>query len=188
MNEYSDKVAAARAPEPLSAVLAETRKSLKDDSWIDEITALDEDGEPDDFARRVVPLDAALEAIDRIEAEAKRERAPGNAAAMRAALEWIVKLAPEYPADGVDWNALAAEAFLTASSALATPARNCDVGTAEEQAERHGRFCAAHYKADAVDAQCFGRPASDKKETSCEFVWGQLPFAPAQEVKEARRG
>jgi hypothetical protein len=51
---------------------------------------------------------------------------------------------------------------------------------AEEQAERHERFCAAHYKADAVDAQCFGCPASDKKETDCEFVWGQLPFAPAK--------
>lgn len=65
-------------------------------------------------------------------------------------------------------------------AALAAPPRNCDVGTAEEQAERHGRFCAAHYKADAVDAQCFGCPASDKKETDCEFVWGQLPFAPAE--------
>lgn len=66
------------------------------------------------------------------------------------------------------------------TAALAAPPRNCDVGTAEEQAECHERFCAAHYKADAVDAQCFGCPASDKKETDCEFVWGQLPFAPAE--------
>lgn len=124
MSKYSDKVAAARAPEPLSAVLAETRKSLVDDSWIDEITALDEDGEPDDFARRVVPLDDALEAIDRIDAATKNMRAmldanvnrvraleamldgaantvlgcaikqkqsaPGNAAAIREALEKLV--------------------------------------------------------------------------------------------------
>ena len=75
-----------------------------------------------------------------------------------------------------------------ANAALVAPPRNCDVGTAEEQAERHERFCAAHYKAAAVDAQCFGCPASDKKETDCEFVWGQLPFAPVQEGKEARRG
>lgn len=60
------------------------------------------------------------------EIELAKLRAPGNAAAMRDALERIVNLAPEYPARGVDWNALAAEAFLTASSALSSPARNCD--------------------------------------------------------------
>lgn len=167
--------AGATAPEPLSAALAETRKSLADDSWIDEITALDEDGEPDDFARRVVPLDDALEAIDRIEAAAERKRHPGNAAALREALEeqsryWWSHIR----------NYFENEMLKRTDAALSAPARNCDIGTAEEQAERHGRFCAAHYKADAVDAQCFGCPASDKKETDCEFVWGQLPFAPAE--------
>ena len=70
MSKYSDKVAAARAPSPLSAVLADSRKSLADDSGIDEITALEEDGEPEEFARRVGPLESALEAIDRIWAAA----------------------------------------------------------------------------------------------------------------------
>lgn len=68
--------AGAPAADPLSAILAETRKSLADDSWIDEITALDEDGEPDDFARRVVPLESALEAIDRIKAAAEEGGRP----------------------------------------------------------------------------------------------------------------
>lgn len=70
------KASGAPAAEPLSAVLAETRKSLADDSWIDEITAMDEDGEPDDFARRVVPLESAIEAIDRIGAMAKEGGRP----------------------------------------------------------------------------------------------------------------
>jgi len=144
-----------------------------------------------------------LNLADRIEAAAKRERAEneakvgemiafvkremaksaahGNAAALREALERIRPLvraagATQYVPER---KALVDGALGIIDGALAAPARNCDVGTAEEQAERHERFCAAHYKADAVDAQCFGCPASDKKETDCEFVWGQLPFAQA---------
>ncbi len=115
----------------------------------------------------------------------RRRAATGNAAAMRAALESAhraLKLVCEHAGEFVQPR-LAEEIIHSGAAverALSAPARNCDVGTAEEQAERHERFCAAHYKADAVDAQCFGCPASDKKETDCEFVWGQLPFAPAE--------
>lgn len=108
----------------------------------------------------------------------------GNAAALREALENAISVLR----DDLPTPRDISRAFAAANAALAAPPRNCDVGTAEEQAERHERFCAAHYKAAAVDAQCFGCPASDKKETDCEFVWGQLPFAPVQEGKEARRG
>ena len=58
----------------LSAIFAATRKSLENESWIDEITAPDEDGDPNDYAWRVVSLDDALDALDRIEAAAERER------------------------------------------------------------------------------------------------------------------
>lgn len=60
--------------ESLSAILASARTSLEDDSWIDEITAPDEDGQPNDYARRVVPLDDVFDELDRIRAAAERER------------------------------------------------------------------------------------------------------------------
>lgn len=60
--------------ESLSAILAGARSSLADNSWIDEITLPDEDGHPNDYARRVVPLDDVLAELDRIETAAERER------------------------------------------------------------------------------------------------------------------
>lgn len=54
-------------------IFVEVRKSLAELSWIDEITAPDENGNPNDYARRVVPLEDAIEAIDRIEAAVKRQ-------------------------------------------------------------------------------------------------------------------
>lgn len=118
----------------------------------------------------------------------QKQSTPGNAAALRDALNDACFAMFEFLKKQHGGFSDMANALDKGKAALAAPARNCDVGTAEEQAERHERFCAAHYKAAAVDAQCFGCPASDKKETDCEFVWGQLPFAPVQEGKEARRG
>ena len=64
----------AIAPAPHTSDIFEVaRKTLEDESWIDEITAPDEDGEPNDYARRVVPLDDALAALDCIEAPAAAE-------------------------------------------------------------------------------------------------------------------
>ena len=63
----------ADTPETLADALAAARAMLDDDSWIDEVTALDEDGEPDDFAQRVVRVNDVRDALDRIEAAAKRE-------------------------------------------------------------------------------------------------------------------
>lgn len=157
------------------------------------------------FALRAATVDhrdihpeSVLLLCDKIKAAVERERnahtndihdalykatgIPGNSAAMREALERLASIDLDediWDEDGADGRKLH-NAVIEARAALSATARNCDVGTAEEQAERHERFCAAHYKADAVDAQCFGCPASDKKETDCEFVWGQLPFAPEE--------
>lgn len=129
-------------PETLAAILLEMRKAGRSDEHADGPLI-------EDYADRIEAA-AAREreaycdlckekdaTIDRLLVErdkAIEEYAPGNAAAMRDALERIVNLAPEYPAHGVDWNALAAEAFLTASSALSAPARNCDRFTTEDEA------------------------------------------------------
>ena len=107
-----------------------------------------------------------------------RDDAPyGNAAAMREALERIrsAMIADSGMGPTTAFHALVDE--LT-QAALSEPARNCDVGTAEEQKARHDRFCSRHYKAECVDSQCFGCPAHEEKtETDCEFVWGQLPYS-----------
>ena len=111
-----------------------------------------------------------LSLADRIEAAAKREREAGaeaaqicgeigemvgrdaachqpvtdchrlNAAAMRDALLEVKRLF-----DGrIMFQQAIREAHESVNAALAEPPRNCDVGTAEEQAERFMKFCEAH--------------------------------------------
>ena len=59
-------------------------------------------------------------------------------------------------------------------AARSMPKRNCDVGTAEEQAERFGRYC-DKFTQDGLHCETcpccvkitFGR---------CEFAWLQMPY------------
>jgi len=123
VEEWADRVEAAaeRKQASLEDALSHCRQ------YAQKIERENEEGETRLDAEEIVAT------VDNEFAGIRPTPSPGNAAAMRAALERIANLAPEYPARGVDWNALAAEAFLTASSALAAPARNCDrFQTAEE--------------------------------------------------------
>lgn len=188
-------------PETLAAILAEMRKavvpmicgrpkieavSIRDVlQWADRIEA----AYKREHAEWHGETNAAKEARNRIACKMRYEFAakcrackaePGSAAAMRDALEWIVNLAPEYPARGVDWNALAADAFLTASAALAKPARNCDVGTAEEQAERFKQFCLDNHSAEHLCSRCpLGKRLGNDVDM-CQLHWAQMPYAPAE--------
>lgn len=104
---------------------------------------------------------------DRLEAAAKREI--GNNAAMRKAL-----IVAKANLDSIGASALEGElnpdavAMICAKisarieSALAAPARNCDVGTAVEQAERFKHYCGQHYSACDVDAECFRCPLASE--------------------------
>ena len=65
-----------------------------------------------------------------------------------------------------------------ADSALAKPARNCDMGTAEEQAKRFEEFCAGHHRkmignkipTGPCECPCY-------EGNSCNyFVWAQMPY------------
>ena len=52
--------------------------------------------------------------------------------------------------------------------------RNCDVGTAEEQAERYGRYC-DKFTRDGMHCEacpCCGKIPFGK----CEFAWAQMPY------------
>lgn len=73
--------------DPMSAIIASARASLADDSWIDEITQPDEDGQPNDYARRVVRLDDVLAALERVEAAVEREARTREQAAADYALK-----------------------------------------------------------------------------------------------------
>lgn len=60
-------------------------------------------------------------------------------------------------------------------AALAAPPRNCDVGTADEQARRFFEFCHAHKTpANTCSPKC----PFYKKEAICNCItgWGQLPY------------
>ena len=59
-----------------------------------------------------------------------------------------------------------------AKAALSEPIRNCDVGTAEEQAERFDAHCRKHMG-------CLTCPLREKDggvPKHCEFVWSQMPY------------
>ena len=61
-----------------------------------------------------------------------------------------------------------------AKHALKQPPRNCDVGTAEEQAERYGRYC-DKFTSDGMHCEtcpCCGKIPLGK----CEFAWAQMPY------------
>lgn len=70
----------------------------------------------------------------------------------------------------------------TARQALSLPPRNCDVGTAEEQAERAKSYCNRYYK----DGYCHNCPLHKGNinvcnvSVSCVYKWMQLPY---EEVK-----
>ena len=62
--------------------------------------------------------------------------------------------------------------------------RNCDVGTAEEQALRFDNFCNASYNINNPNGPCSKCPLTRDGSTyefECEFDWAQLPY---EEVKE----
>ena len=56
-----------------------------------------------------------------------------------------------------------------AKATLATPPRNCDIGTAEEQDQRFQKFCNK-----ANGGVCLGCPIV--AEADCGIVWAQMPY------------
>ena len=64
-----------------------------------------------------------------------------------------------------------------ASDALSASARNCDVGTAEEQAERFHSLCESNKQCgDVYSCECCQLNSIE----DCELAWAQMPY---EEVK-----
>lgn len=103
-------------------------------------------------------------------------RPAGNNTAMREVLESVVKylgdIVPTQREIGL---------VKSARAALAKPARNCDVGTADEQAERFENFCLQHIGCaeETGGRHCVGCPlekASRHITQKCELYWTQMPY------------
>lgn len=99
----------------------------------------------------------------------------GNASKLREALEelmeWLEKFLDGYMPSYPFQPSLIGTRSKTVL-ALAAPPRNCDVGTAMEQASRYRIFCKNHAY------HCNTCPFGEKKQ-DCEFIWAQLPYAEA---------
>lgn len=104
----------------------------------------------------------------------------GNAAKLREAavkiidyLEPIRKWTMPTQENGTELTALFAAidtVYQMAKAALAAPARECDVGTAEEQSRRFCAFCRPRTE------PCDGCACLEgSRKGRCEFVWAQMP-------------
>lgn len=123
-------------------------------------------------AARAVNADLILDAddiADRIDAAVKRERDQfrdvtklvGDVSKMRDALVEVARLDSTLKGRVLKGNKDAINllhAVCVATSALSSPPRNCDVGTAEEQLERHRREVCDEYENSWEDprTQCNG--------------------------------
>jgi hypothetical protein len=113
--------------------------------------------------------------------------------ALRAALEKLMKFTceccreryceePEEFEDGQGYS-LPCNAILEARHALEKPLRNCDVGTASEQAKRFKEFCDEHTDGGR-NPGCGMCPVLSRHETkdACQFHWGQMPYEDKEET------
>ena len=64
---------------------------------------------------------------------------------------------------------------------LALPSRNCDVGTAEEQAERMDAYCARYGERIGYGWHCEKCPLCSIDR--CDLVWAQMPYNEQEESK-----
>ena len=103
----------------------------------------------------------------------KQETITGNGAKMREALSKFCAYSAVVLNTGM-FNRVHLEALLNmAKAALAEPARNCDVGTEEEQAQRFNDFCRIGEK-----SYCSDCPLWDSGTIGhyCELRWAQMPY------------
>ena len=101
----------------------------------------------------------------------EKSSAVGNAAAMREALEAAIPIMRACLFDyynTTDVNKVVWEM----KAALSAPPRNCDVGTAEEQARRYEELCDSHTCGSICSGSCC--PLYDY---DCSpFAWAQMPY------------
>ena len=122
----------------------------------------------------------------------EKSSAVGNAAAMREALEktksviaTCMEILNKIP-DGCDYDGLIDEVAdelcdlrdSHVKAALSAPQRNCDVGTAEEQAERFYEFCGYHRFQSGIKGMCSSLCPCIRCRDMCNCIatWEQRPY------------
>ena len=90
-----------------------------------------------------------------------------NVAAMREALE---------SAENELWSRGAFDESKKCAAALSAPARNCDVGTAEEQERRYEKFCDSHKWVDDDGANACSSQCPLYNALDCALHWAQMPY------------
>jgi hypothetical protein len=63
-----------------------------------------------------------------------------------------------------------------AKRALAAPARNCDVGTPDEQEERFDTECKRYDYCTSCPVHAAWGEFKEGKPKSCRFIWAQMPY------------
>lgn len=105
---------------------------------------------------------------------------PSNAAAMRESIETMRRYAM-LPQEELSLSLLQRTIHEKCDAALAAPARNCDVGTAEEQAARFKAFCLPRVGKCSENSKCPAKhPCNQIGIQYCQLKWAQMPFAPAK--------
>ena len=97
----------------------------------------------------------------------------GNAAKMREALDKIgnILLYMKECSGSEQTARYATESLDIMHAAIASPPRNCDVGTAEEQTKRLRKQC-EKFKPSCKGCPCYG----DIHKENCWLKWAQMPF------------
>ena len=104
-------------------------------------------------------------------ATAENSSAVGDAAKLREALSDACYAMFNFLKTQNGGHEEMANALDKAKAALAAPARNCDVGTAEEQSRRFCAFCRPRLE------PCDGCPCLEgSRHGRCEFGWAQMPY------------
>ena len=99
----------------------------------------------------------------------------GNQQKMREAFDEIIEKIDAWRTDGTMEHWQYSQLFDIADYALSAPARQCDVDTPEEQAERFRNFC----KMDYISEDCPDDCPLYRKDCStirCPFAWAQTPY------------
>ena len=102
----------------------------------------------------------------------------GNSAKMREALEKVLRvLHCAIVADILKGDDVTS-AFNEVTAALSAPPRNCDVGTAEEQAERFYAFCGYHRFQSGIKGMCSSLCPCIRCRDMCNCIttWAQMPY------------
>ena len=96
----------------------------------------------------------------------------GNVKAILDALNEIKDTIDEWRTNGEMEHWQYSKLFDITDAALAKPPRNCDVGTAEEQARRYEELCDSHTCGSICSGSCC--PLYDY---DCSpFAWAQMPY------------